>query len=993
MVTTVYIDASGAIAADTAKFVRTVASETTDTVYTAARLTKRVTGDSTLANSHGGPGLLFQRGYGSTDAHDTGFAILGASYEGVTNDHEFNFLTSTNAFATAGESLLTLSRKNADFNVPVGMNAYANLTAINAIPSPAAGMVVYNTATGTLYVYTGSQWNDVGVTAQSSYTLPAATSSALGGVIIPAVGTSGITNSSGTIGLATASTTQLGAVKVDGSTVTINGSGVISANTSYTLPTASTTVLGGVKVDGSTITINGSGVITSNSTSTLNGLTDVTLTSPSLNQLLVYNGSQWVNNAVISTSTLPQVIFERQTTVGAAAGIYGAVRVRRRITDAATGYDRGGAGIVFESIGTDEAGKGNALIGARNNTGDISDFVILTSNSGGGTDYQETISTSRSRTNINQGVLYVDKTNSRVGINDTTPEYALDVTGQVRATSGFIGNLTGNADTVTNGVVTTGSYADPAWITSLAYSKITGAPTVTTSLDGLTDVTITNAQKGKLLVRGASDWVDTSTIEFDNTSYRPKFVNNSNPGGSGANSAAEFLKNTGDAPATGDGTGILFGSVQSNGTKKLFSRLISTYESSELHKVYIQSSNNSFDINSPNINNLAMFAGDGSQIYTDLTVSGGLTVDNGTLTVDKTNNRVGVNTTSPNFTLDVGGSSYINGYATFGNDIEIQGSALRTNQTTFNVINTTATTINAFGAATTINIGAATGTTNISNALKVTGNSISSSSAVAIGLSGASVEIKNNLQVTGGEIKSGGGTTAITLSGANTTLAGDLTIGGQVIKSGNGTTAITLTDTTGNITVAGSLRINGNNIIAGDGDSRITFDDLGGQNRTNIQGNARITGNLTVDGAFTPANFSPSTISTTTLSATNFTVNSGGYANFNSPVFTDDITVEGKLQLQTNTITSGAISIANTATVLNNTGNVTYTLAAPIADGQIKVISKGGYTNTTNITVSSASWKGGGTGTLSTTSGVSTVTLIGINGQWWIQSLHLFTYS
>ena len=34
----------------------------------------------------------------------------------------------------------------------------------------------------------------------------------------------------------------------------------------YTLPTASTTVLGGVKVDGSTITINGSGVISGAST-------------------------------------------------------------------------------------------------------------------------------------------------------------------------------------------------------------------------------------------------------------------------------------------------------------------------------------------------------------------------------------------------------------------------------------------------------------------------------------------------------------------------------------------------------------------------------------------------------------------------------------------------------------------------------------------------------------------------------------------------------
>lgn len=39
-------------------------------------------------------------------------------------------------------------------------------------------------------------------------------------------------------------------------------------------------------------------------------------------------------------------------------------------------------------------------------------------------------------------------------------------------TGTFTGNLTGNADTVTNGVYTTGSYADPSWITSLAKSKV-----------------------------------------------------------------------------------------------------------------------------------------------------------------------------------------------------------------------------------------------------------------------------------------------------------------------------------------------------------------------------------------------------------------------------------------------------------------------------------------------------------------------------------------
>ena len=94
--------------------------------------------------------------------------------------------------------------------------------------------------------------------SQVGFTLQPASPSAIGGVAISAVETSGITNTSGTIGLATASTTQLGGVKVDGTTITITA-GVISANYSnYTLPAASTSVLGGVKIDGSTITLNGS---------------------------------------------------------------------------------------------------------------------------------------------------------------------------------------------------------------------------------------------------------------------------------------------------------------------------------------------------------------------------------------------------------------------------------------------------------------------------------------------------------------------------------------------------------------------------------------------------------------------------------------------------------------------------------------------------------------------------------------------------------------
>ena len=45
----------------------------------------------------------------------------------------------------------------------------------------------------------------------------------------------------------------------------------------------------------------------------------------------------------------------------------------------------------------------------------------------------------------------------------------------------------GNADTVTNGVYTTQSYSNPGFISSLAYSKLTGAPNIPTNTNQLTN--------------------------------------------------------------------------------------------------------------------------------------------------------------------------------------------------------------------------------------------------------------------------------------------------------------------------------------------------------------------------------------------------------------------------------------------------------------------------------------------------------------------------
>jgi hypothetical protein len=122
---------------------------------------------------------------------------------------------------------------------------------------------------------------------------------------------------------------------------------------------------------------------------------------------------------------------------------------------------------------------------------------------------------------------------------------------------------------------------------------------------------------------------------------------------------------------------------------------------------------------------------------------------------------------------------------TVSNDLAINGGDLTTGATTFNLLNTTATTVNFAGAATTVSIGAATGTTTINNENTV---------------------VTGDLAVNGGDLTTG----ATTFNLLNTT-ATTVNFAGAAITMAIGSAAGTVTF--GNdVVITGDLVVNGDTV-------------------------------------------------------------------------------------------------------------------------------------------------------------------------------------
>ena len=217
----------------------------------------------------------------------------------------------------------------------------------------------------------------------------------------------------------------------------------------------------------------------------------------------------------------------------------------------------------------------------------------------------------------------------------------------------------------------------------------------------------------------------------------------------------------------------------------------------------------------------------GSEIGTttikhSLDVDGDVNIDGGDLTVSTaTFNLANTTATTVNFagaatTVEIGaatGTTSINNNLDVDGDINVDGGDLTTNQATFNLLNANATTVNAFGAATTINFGTSATTTDFGD-LRINGSTIYGDlNAQTITLdpypaggdAGGDVVVRGNFKVTG------------TTTTVNSTV---MTVNDPVFTLGDSVSEKVLTESASNgatiLILDNTIGLNTGDLISGD---------------------------------------------------------------------------------------------------------------------------------------------------------------------------------
>ena len=435
-----------------------------------------------------------------------------------------------------------------------------------------------------------------------------------------------------------------------GNTLTVNGaatfSNTITVENSANL--TSTLTVNGAASFSNTLTVVGS--VISNNLLTANGNTSfsntlfVLTTNSTSNVLTVGAANASFDSGTLFVDAVNNRVGVNNTTPGVALHVTGAADISSTANIQSSANIGGTLGVVGNTTlsGTLQTIGGNVnfdsgvlfvdatanRVGVNNTTPDASFTVTGTANISGNTVLSGTLQTISGNVNIDSGVLFVDATNNRVGVNNTTPDAALSVTGAANV-SGLITGASGARVTGTVNVSSTLNLGSNLSINTssvlvnnyLTVSGLLSSNTTSGQVDGFGTLFVSEVSPGDQILFSGNTTLFTVQSVTNNTILT---LTTNGPAAS---------SNTAQRLAT---TIVSLSEVSTNGT-------LSAQRSANLHG-NVALTNQLLSLTTNSTSSLVSFG------------AGNVNFDSGTLFVDAVNNRIGIGNTAPSVTMQVTGT-------------------------------------------------------------------------------------------------------------------------------------------------------------------------------------------------------------------------------------------------------------------------------------------------------------------------------------------------
>jgi hypothetical protein len=399
---------------------------------------------------------------------------------------------------------------------------------------------------------------------------------------------------------------------------------------------------------------------------------------------------------------------------------------------------------------------------------------------------------------------------------------------------------------------------------------------------------------------------------------------------------------TGYVTATGNITGANLVGTLANGTST-----ISIVNNGAVTVSVAGSSNASFDTNGLTITNDLDVDGNITTTMIAATLTNSIATSASNVVLTATTANISAGSTADVVSVSATGVTTSN--VTTTGDVAINGGDLTTTATTFNLVNATATTLNIGGAATAVNIGAATGTATFGNAVVATANASAANfntagQVVATGnVTGGNIVTAGDVAVNGGDITTTattfnlanttattvnafGSATAVNIgaAGSTTALGGGMMIAGDIVPAA-GTTSVAIANTVA--TTVNFARA-------------ATTLNMGAATGTTTIGNA-----LVVTGNASAANFSTAgdlAVNGGDITSTSATLNVGASGN--------TVAILGALTVAQNATVTGDLGVnGGDITTTATTINIANTVATTVNLGGAATVNISSSGNTTNI--------------------------------------------